>query len=130
MPDSDPIDVQTPTSLRHEYRRLVLAEAHRQGLTADQVRELGYHAIGAICGVDTSEGHEPSPEFFYQLVRLSVAKTLEREVEAAIAEDQRVKFRASVRLRAGYDNAEVRSLGNGLFEIIRDPSTISFEVVG
>ncbi len=128
---SDPQwDAPPPPGLtpRKRYQYLLYAKAKKQGWTADQVRELDYHAVGAICGVDTSEGHAPNFDFFPHNVSAFVANTLAAEEKAEVAEGLRLDFLEKIRLRSTHREAEVYDLGDGTYRVVRDPS--KFEVVG
>ena len=62
-----------------DYKTIALGAARKDGLTAEQVKAMGYLQIAALAGVKVS----PSPmDFFYVNIRRYVAGTLRREEEA------------------------------------------------
>lgn len=66
------------------YEIAAHAEAKKQGLTADQVRALGYPQVAALAGVKIGEKGDSPPDFFYRVVRHAVATALAASEQAAV----------------------------------------------
>ena len=85
-----------PTELASDYETVALAKATEQGLTAADVRALGYAAIAALAGVELGPNGESPADFFYIQVRNYVANELHAGAAQALKARQREKLEASL----------------------------------